>query len=194
MMNGDELRAWTAEFSARSEEVDAYRRAYLGKLGPYFQQVLTTLIPGMANAIELVYQRGWDGEAELLSILARTQELDRKYGATQSGPHRAEIAIRHNGVRASELLSRGQAKLLVIALKISQGQLLANTSGYQCIYLADDLAAELDQKNRATVLSLLVSQKAQLFLTGVNKSDLLEGIDSSLLPATFHVERGTITT
>ena len=192
--NHAELSAWTTEFCVCASEVDAYRQAYLEKLLPYFHRVLRNLIPGMSEELELVYQRGWEADLELVEVLRGSFDADRKYGATQFGPHRAEIAIRHNGVKAAELLSRGQAKLLVIALKISQGQLLAEVSGHQCTYLVDDLAAELDSKNRATVLSLLVEQKSQLFLTAVKKEDILEGIDCSLLPATFHVERGTIST
>jgi DNA replication and repair protein RecF len=188
----EELHAWTAEFSSRSNEVDQHRQLYLEALLPYFQRVLTNLVPHMAAAIELVYHRGWDPNEELDLLLARSVETDRRYGATQSGPHRAEISIKLDGLRASDLLSRGQAKLLVIALKVAQGQLLANDSGHQCTYLVDDLASELDSKNRAIVLALLIEQKAQLFLTAVNKSDILEVIDS-LLPATFHVERGIIT-
>lgn len=189
----EELQAWTAEFSSRSVEVDHHRRLYLESLLPYFQRVLTNLIPSLAPAIELVYQRGWDPDEELSMLLSRSVETDRRYGATQSGPHRAEISIKLNGIKASDLLSRGQAKLLVIALKIAQGQLLADDSGHQCTYLVDDLAAELDSGNRASVLALLIEQKAQIFITAVNKSDILDGIDSSSLPATFHVERGTIT-
>jgi DNA replication and repair protein RecF len=192
-ISNEELAAWTTEFCVCSVEVDTQRNAYLDKLQPYFVRVLTTLIPSMSESIELVYQRGWDGAQELRSVLNASIDNDRKYGATQFGPHRAEISIRHDGVRASDLLSRGQAKLLVIALKVSQGQMLADASGRQCIYLVDDLAAELDSKNRSAVLSLLARQKSQLFLTAVNKDDLLSGIDSSLLPATFHVERGIIT-
>ncbi len=191
--NMEELAAWTKEFCVCSSEVDGHRQAYLEKLQPYFVRVLTTLIPSMAESIKLVYQRGWDTNQDLHSVLKLSIDNDRKYGATQFGPHRAEIAIRHDGIKAVELLSRGQAKLLVIALKISQGQMLADASGQQCIYLVDDLAAELDSSNRSAVLALLSSQQAQLFLTAVNKEDLLSVIDSSLLPATFHVERGIIT-
>ena len=189
----DELAAWTAEFCAISLEVDRQRQSYLASLTPYFQRVLTTLIPDIADGIDLSYQTGWPVEEDLSSVLSNSLESDLRYGATQFGPHRAEISIRHNGTRAVDLLSRGQSKLLVIALKISQGQMLVDQSEHQCTYLVDDLAAELDSKNRAAVLALLIQQRAQLFLTAVNKNDLLDGIDSSLLPATFHVERGIIT-
>jgi DNA replication and repair protein RecF len=192
-VNEDELSAWSNEFCICAAEVDRLRSSYLAKLVPYFDEVLKKLVPETAGEFQLVYQRGWDVDEDLGLVLRRSHDLDRKYGATQSGPHRAEIAIRVDGVRAADLLSRGQSKLLVIALKISQGQFLADSSGHQCSYLVDDLAAELDLKNRGLVLSLLISQGAQLFLTAVNKADLLDGLDSSLLPATFHVERGIIT-
>ena len=93
---------------------------------------------------------------------------------------------------AIETLSRGKQKILVSALKIAQGALLTDALDRACIYLVDDLPAELDRKNRQNVLERLIALEGQLFVTCVD-SGALE-ITPPNIPemATFHVKRGTI--
>ena len=43
-----------------------------------------------------------------------------------------------------DLLSRGQLKLLMCALRLAQGEYFTRQSGQQCLYLLDDFASELD--------------------------------------------------
>ncbi len=188
----EELEAWTVEFCSRADAIDLYRANYLEELLPYFSQVLDSLVPNLAPHLSLNYQRGWDSSENLAAVTDHSLASDFKYGATQHGPHRAEIALQFAGAKAAEVLSRGQSKLLVIALKVAQGMLLRKFTNRQCTYLVDDLASELDAKNRRLVLDLLISQECQLFLSAVSKYDLGEALDSSLHPATFHVERGII--
>jgi DNA replication and repair protein RecF len=94
-------------------------------------------------------------------------------------------------------LSRGQLKLLICALKIAQGQLLEQEQGKRCVYLIDDLPAELDSDNRGRVCQLLLERGAQVFLTSIEAGtlakELLEAPAAS--PSKnklFHVKRGKI--
>ena len=57
------------------------------------------------------------------AVLERHEEQDRKYGNTQNGPHRADIVVKCAGISAEDVLSRGQQKMLVSALKLAQGVL-----------------------------------------------------------------------
>jgi len=189
-----ELLAWDAEFSEAASEVDQSRSRYLQLLAPRFGTVYRELEGAFAEALELKYHRGWQEGEPLADVLRASIALDSKYGATQSGPHRAELDIRIGRNRAVDILSRGQQKVLVSALKIAQGDILSSALGRNCIYLVDDLAAELDVHNRAAVLSQLLRQGGQLFLTCVEKDALDSSLPKSSEMAMFHVEHGTITT
>jgi len=114
------------------------------------------------------YFRGWNQDLGLYEQLQDDLLRDRKYGHTSSGPHRADIRFRLGAADAAEVLSRGQLKLLICALKIAQGRLLEQETGKRCIYLIDDLPAELDAHNRARVCALLAERKAQVFLTSID--------------------------
>ena len=48
-------------------------------------------------------------------------ERDRQLGHTTIGPHRADLRLRAEGQSVQDLLSRGQLKLLVCALRLAQG-------------------------------------------------------------------------
>jgi DNA replication and repair protein RecF len=92
---------------------------------------------------------------------------------------------------AAEVLSRGEQKLVVIALRLAQGKLLKENQQKQCIYLLDDFAAELDSIHRRQVVETLADLKAQIFLTSIDYQEVsgsLAGVDLSL----FHVEHGKL--
>lgn len=188
-----QLFAWDAELSEAAAAIDRARKSYFATLLPRFARIYEELRGALAEQLTINYVRGWDEERDLSEVLGATVALDTKYGATQHGPHRAELDIRVGKNRAVDILSRGQQKVLVSALKLAQGDLLSETLGQHCIYLVDDLPAELDRDNRAEVLAQLISQGGQLFVTCVDETALRDSLSTTPEMSVFHVERGTIT-
>jgi DNA replication and repair protein RecF len=64
-------------------------------------------------------------------------------------------------------LSRGQQKLLVIALVLAQAELYRVHTGDASILLIDDLPAELDVDSRTRVTRALAELETQLFVTAI---------------------------
>jgi DNA replication and repair protein RecF len=97
---------------------------------------------------------------------------------------------------AGEVLSRGQQKLVVCALKIAQGRIYACSTGGGCVYLVDDLPAELDSEHRAKLVDWLDALKTQVFITGVEKQALLADWQHKpeVPRIVFHVEQGRVST
>ena len=189
--NTVELDAWDRELASSARAIDEARCAYLDELLPVFRGIYQELV-GNAEKLRITYKRGWAEDSDLESLLGANRETDLRYGATQSGPHRADLDIKLGSHRALEILSRGQEKLLVCALKIAQGLVLTREIGRDCIYLVDDLPAELDPQNRQRVMSQLAATGAQLFVTSVEATSI--ELETLSLPevAKFHVERGII--
>ncbi|MEX2468133.1 MAG: DNA replication/repair protein RecF [Pseudohongiellaceae bacterium] len=187
-----QLKVWDRELCAAAELVDKARNRYLDALLPEFARVYQALVPDAPFALALEYHRGWPAGESLLQVLEDHHAQDVRYRATQFGPQRADLAIRAGKQKAVEVLSRGQQKMLVIALKIAQGRLLSLSQERLCCYLVDDLPAELDADNRAAVMRYLVEQESQLFVTSVSREAVLEGLDKATEMAAFHVERGKI--
>lgn len=188
----EQISAWDVELSQCAEYVDSARKKYISLFQPLFVEIYTLLAPSQASRLTLSYSRGWDESKRLQEVLFDSQSIDFKYGATQSGPHRAELLLKLGKDKATDVLSRGQLKVLVVAMKIAQGQLLNKLSDNNCTFLVDDLAAELDPSNRKAVLGLLSSMGGQVFVTAIEKTDIDAYLPDSVSPAMFHVERGII--
>jgi len=185
-----DLLPWDKELAESARDIDALRAQYLEDMLPIFDEVLQRLveIPGLT----VEYKRGWSPEKDLLSALEESFQRDARLGATTVGPHRANLDIRIKGLPASEVLSRGQQKLVVSALRLAQGRCLALQTGVHCIYLVDDLPAELDRNHRITLCELLDEMKSQVFMTSVD-ADIIEDRwqDRSAIQR-FHVKQGEI--
>ncbi|GAB3395613.1 DNA replication/repair protein RecF [Azotobacter armeniacus] len=183
--------AWDRELCLASEEIDSYRRDYIQALKPVFESVLRELVE--LDGLTLSYYRGWDRERSLSEILAASLLRDQQLGHTQAGPQRADLRLRLAAHNAADLLSRGQQKLVVCALKIAQGHLVDRARRGQCIYLVDDLPSELDEQHRRALCRLLEELHCQVFITCVDLEALREGWRTDTPVALFHVEQGRIT-
>ncbi len=191
-LDGAQLEVWDHELCQAAAYIDDFRRSYMEAILPEFAAIYGGLCQDGSQSLSIGYKRGWDEGTMLSQALTENRAQDRKYGASQLGPHRADIEIKVGKRRALEVLSRGQQKLLICALKIAQGKLLSESVGRQCLYLVDDLPAELDTANRKRVLTQLDALKAQLFVTSVELESLNISEFKGSGIATFHVERGII--
>ncbi|MFW3614733.1 DNA replication/repair protein RecF [Billgrantia antri] len=187
-MDANNLAVWEQELAAWGERVDDLRREWIGSFIPVFEETLGSLID--LPDLTLRYSRGWDKQRSLREVLEQGRATDQQMGFTQNGPQRADLRIRLGRRPAVEVLSRGQQKLVVSALKLAQGRLLERTTGHGCLYLVDDLPAELDAEHRRVFCRLLESMRCQAFITSV-EHDALAGSWKSHTPiAMFHVKQG----
>lgn len=186
----EELAPWDQELLLSSKQIDDMRKAHLESFTPYFKHFIALLL-GDIEEITLSYYSGWNEKEGLEKILRRSLFKDRLLGYTQHGPHRMELTIKVGNYLAKEVLSRGQQKLMVYALKLAQGMLLRNEKERTCTYLIDDFIAELDKQKRILVSQSLCSLNAQVFVTGIEKKELQE-VTNNLSAKMFHVEQGHI--
>lgn len=188
-----QINAWDSELAQAAHEVDAARNRYFDSFVPLFIETYKDMGGADADLLEISYDRGWDTEKPLSEVLVENQEVDSRYGATQNGPHRADLLFKVKQAKAVDILSRGQQKILVSAMKIVQGVLLSRALNRECIFLIDDLPSELDLKNRTAVLRRLLDLGGQVFITCVEISAVLDALPAASKMTKFHVERGTIT-
>lgn len=195
MAEQDLLLVWEQEIASLGEAIDSDRRKLFELLLPYFREISAYFLPNYELDIE--FKPGWDKSESLIDTLSANRGRELQYGMTLFGPHRADFLLKTDRVPASELLSRGQIKLLVCALKLAAGQLIDRLSfektqdDNRCIYLIDDLASELDRVNRGKVVARLLESGAQCFFTAIEAEDLPEVSEISLKSSgKFHVEHG----
>ncbi len=133
--------------------------------------------------------KGWSYDINLLSSLKHNQERDIQKGYTDIGPHRCDLEVKVNNLKAVSVLSRGQLKLLNLSMAIAQTSIL---NYRDTILLIDDLVAELDSDALYFFNKWLAKYKNFLFISIINK----EIINSIALPDTdnkfFHIKEGNI--
>ena len=190
-ISDEELEVWTRDLSASGSAINDFRKEYFFSLVPQFRSIMDALAPEL-EGLELRYRQGWDKALTYADALKASQVVDQERGYTHVGPQRADIKVIIAGRPAVEVLSRGQQKLVVCALKLAQGQLMAVLGGGTCTYLVDDLTAELDKAHSKLVCELLSSMDAQVFVSSIEQEDI-----STLWPEqdnlqVFHVEHGVV--
>ncbi|MCL4106043.1 UNVERIFIED_CONTAM: hypothetical protein GTU68_058349 [Idotea baltica] len=186
-----ELKVWTRDLVAAGEQISGFRQKFFERLAPKVKSVLAELAPAV-EGLEIRYRAGWEKTLSYEEALASTLEVDKERGYTHVGPQRADIKVTIRGRAAAETLSRGQQKLVVCALKLTQGQLLAERGGQPCTYLLDDLPSELDKVHSSLVCKLLSEMSAQVFVTSIEKESICDMWPKGDDIAVFHVEHGVV--
>lgn len=189
---GKEIDIWSHELAKYGLALDQFRREYVHALKPMIAELSQQLLT--VSNLEISYQSGWDIRADYASILTQHYHDEKRFGHTQFGPHRADLDIKIDHVPVKHLLSRGQQKLLICAMILAQGSLLAIHANKGLIYLVDDLPSELDVHSRQKLISLLFKRKTQVFITTIESEDIchLMNDQSDASMKVFHVEHGNI--
>ncbi|EKE83366.1 DNA replication/repair protein RecF [Idiomarina xiamenensis] len=184
-----EGKYWDDQLSLYGERVNTHREQYVIGLESVIDKVLSVFLPEYEFKFDL--KSGWDKGLGYAEAIQKHQEQDLRYGHTTVGPHKAEFRLLANGEDARNLLSRGQLKLLVAALKLVQGNYFYEKTGRRCIYLVDDLAAELDAQNQVKFSDALMKTGSQVFVTSISAQGIMAGIDAGNAKM-FHVEHGKL--
>ncbi|NVK36343.1 MAG: DNA replication/repair protein RecF [Gammaproteobacteria bacterium] len=185
-----ERLVWHESLAAQADKINQYRQAYIKRLKPVFDSFMQRLNPDLG--ISMSFYQGWGKDRDYLELLEESWLSDLKMGFTQLGPQRADLRIKANNLPAMEVLSRGQQKMVVCALKLAQAQIYREVSHRPCIFLVDDLCAELDLNHRKALCSLLEELECQVFVTAVEADQIADCWSPQSHVKTFHVEHGIL--
>lgn len=183
----EQLRLWNRPFGEAGLAMHEYRTAFVDELMRRVIGLIDDWAPGYQLAYR--YRCGWNKEHSLADQLERKMETDLRLGYTARGPQRAELEILTNGALAEKKLSRGQQKVVVLALNLALADLVKSRKGAMPVILIDDLPAELDPINRERMMHELQQRGGQVFLTKI-EIGMLNAIGSGA--RTFHVEHGAL--
>jgi len=225
-----ELKSWDKGLSNHAALIHHYRENVFTEWQPYFAESVLKLLPTYAEQLTLTYQAGYDTSIALDIQLNERLEQDLQLGYTRIGNHRSDIHVHWRSdsdkhatslktassshetnaklpalkEQAANVLSRGEKKLLITALRLSQLPLLLNstdnnasidtgsTLGFTPVVLLDDITAELDGRAIKILLSALAKLPCQVFVTSLT-DDIVPLVNELWAePKLFHVKRGQI--
>lgn len=184
------LEPWNKLLAEYGEILHLQRISIIEQWRSFFEAELQQLLPDLPITLE--YQAGFHTPHGLLQDLIQHHAKDVQRGYTAYGPHKADIRLKTTLGHADVVLSRGQKKLLIIALKLSQIAML-HASNKETVVLLDDLTAELDLAAQHRLIKRLSQLGSQVFLTTLDRNVVEKHLkDLSILYKLFHVESGHV--
>lgn len=183
-----QLSFWDDELVGVGSVIVAARMAALARLSELVSSRSDTLISD--RELGLTYQPSlnlpeWSPEesqdrhgivqrvqALFIDELARVRPEEFRRGTTVIGPQRDDFQMTLDGRPMAAFGSRGQQRLGVIALKLSEGDMITEQTGERPVMLLDDVLSELDGIHRALLLDALAEEPCQILVTSADKAPL----------------------
>lgn len=130
-------------------------------------------------------------EEAFLKKLRENRNGDIKKGHTSVGPHRDDFELLINGREARNYGSQGQQRTVLLALKISELQIMSELAGSNPVLLLDDVFSELDSNRKEFLLKYLKGVQSIITCTD---ADVIMGLREIKPIKYFKVENGIIST
>lgn len=137
-----------------------------------FVQFLATHLPrvymeigGMSDKLDVRFIPGVNEIEHYRTILAQSYAQESRFKHTLYGAHRDDVALWQDGHQIQTALSRGQTRLLVIALKIVASQYITQVTQEAPLLLLDEVLSELDDATQHTLLEHLPASQTLLTCT-----------------------------
>jgi DNA replication and repair protein RecF len=170
----ERLEPWDEQLAALGVELVARRRAAVEAI----EGELARVYPELAGRgeVRIAYRCSVGDQPTVEAFqreLAARRPAEAARGTTLVGPHRDEIAIDLDGRDLRSFGSRGQQRLMALALRLAERGPVAGAVGTEPVLLLDDALSELDPRTRARVLRH-VGDAGQVFLTTAER-DLGDG-------------------
>ena len=185
------LPVWTDELIKAQTRIQDYRERSLLVLKPQLEALAALLVDEQELTVKLTtgFAQGMDlSEDSQRTFYLEKRDTEIKSARTLSGSHRADLQIMFNGQLAQHCASRGQLKLIAIAMLLAQSRSIDVGDQRKGIIAIDDLAAELDGDNKQRLLTTLRSLGQQLLLT-TTQPELLPLVPEDRM---FHVKHGKV--
>jgi DNA replication and repair protein RecF len=176
-------RAWEAEMVKSSVSITAQRKTFIGSISSRFNQFFGEQ---GGNNKSITYKQGWQEDIQYDEYLFKRRAEDQQKGYTKYGAHQADVIFTDGGEQIKKTYSRGQIKLYINQVLMSQARVIEEKGRVQPIILMDDYTAELDINNSEYLLSWLKNQEFQAFITTTEAQKNDENT------TVFHVEQGKI--
>lgn len=116
----EQISYWDKQLAPLSEQISRWRSKYIAGIAENIEQTCQLLLPEFVLSVS--FQRGWDKEIDYSDLLERQFERDKVLTYTATRPYKADLRIKANGISVEDVLSRGQIKLLMSALRLAQGE------------------------------------------------------------------------
>lgn len=165
-----DIEVWTSVIVEHAAVVWAQREALAQYLNNHLLNTASDFLQ-MPDDLVVRLSKGIPDNKELQEALNAAWSQERRYKYTIYGPHRDDLEVLVDGRPARQVLSRGQVRALVIALKMVVYQFMKQVGGVTPLILFDEVLSELDPKKQKLLFDILPGSQMLLTCT-----ELPEGV------------------
>ncbi|MFP4686593.1 MAG: DNA replication/repair protein RecF [bacterium] len=168
------LEEYEKQMSESATVIISERHKILQMLKPLMETELIKISNRRLGEIELNYQPGISKLPVDTSLLTKEFEKERKTavrrGYTTIGPQRDDWQLkRSEGHSLHRYVSRGELKMVLIALKTAEARCIMEIKDEKPVMLFDDLLSELDDSSRLNSVTAGLESRFQLIFTGTEQ-------------------------
>lgn len=164
------------KISELGKELYEYRKEYINKINNYIDKIIKKFNKNSTLFIEYNSDFKNLDENKILKLLIKNRKKEIVNGMTCTGIHRDDYNFIYNGENAKEYCSQGIQKIIILAMKLSEVEIIIKDYGIYPILLLDDLFSELDINNQNKLIQIL-NNKNQIFITTTD----LKNIEKKLI-------------
>jgi DNA replication and repair protein RecF len=189
--SSSQLDVWDRELARTAALLISDRRTTIDQLSARFTELGEQL--GLADGLSLRYRTVAeidpdDHDAYLAALLAR-RESDFRRGFTTFGPHRDEVVISQAGRELRTYGSQGQQRIALLALLLTECEVIRELTGRIPLVLLDDVMSELD----ATRRELLVERVAAIGQVMITATEAAHVPEAAPIDRVLRVTPGEVT-
>ena len=179
-LSDKEIALWSKEVSTIGLELSLqhyeFFKAFKVHVKEYIEKVVSVGSFPFLDQIDITFTKGWDRTKKLEESLMHCLDKDMALGYTSKGPHRMDFTFKVNNKNASTNLSRGQLKILILLVFLSNSQIIKSLTGKESVLLMDDLGSELDRHNLNSIINHILETESQIILTGIEGEEMHKSV------------------
>ena len=176
-----EIKIWTEKLIETGMEVNKAHRSFFKQfqehVGISLREKAKGDLSNFFNEITFAFNQGWPADKDLGHYMMTSYEKDKVLGYTSNGPHRMDLRINFKNKQAKSVLSRGQQKLLILFMFFLLEKLIIRENKQGIVYLLDDIASEMDEKNIVRILNKIETLESKVILTALDMEFLKNNSD-----------------
>jgi DNA replication and repair protein RecF len=179
----DLINIYTDQLLNIGERIFNARTIFIEKFIPIFLKHYAFLSDSVEK-VALNYTSEWQNE-DFKAVFINNLQQDLAAQRTTKGIHKDDYLFVLNEQPLKKFGSQGQRKSFVMAIRMAQFEIIAETKGFKPILLLDDIFDKLDENRIAKLVQMIKDNVfSQIFLTDARPQrtrQLLEGLDVNFI-------------
>lgn len=163
----DDVMVWTNLLGSQAGVLWGQRQALVEFFNSHLSELYQQLSGQGANLVVELIMGMPAGSNDLPGALHDVWSQEQRYQYTMYGPHRDDVRVVYDDHVVKTALSRGQMRLLALALKILSWQYIKQTIGEEPLLLMDEVLSELDADKQHRLLACLPAGQTLLTCTAL---------------------------